>query len=212
MKNPAVKAGQTVRIVETFHEGYAYLNGAEITIERDTENSLIHVPGKGYVTCNEWELVVPEEPINRYTMPDSTADMAAEIERLKRELEHEKAQHKLSLDLIVAMRRDFACVSDNLLNEATDRDWCEDYDNFVDATNAELKVFALAKPDVEYDVVVQRIRTVYEQATVTVRGRRNSTERDLRDAAFEEAWNAYDWDQVDDDVSDEYEIVDVNEA
>ena len=212
MKNPAVKAGQTIRILSAVYPNYSWIEGSEIEPGAVGEGAVcVYIPGVGYVDC-QWEIVTPDEPANRYTMPDSVADMAAEIERLKRELEHEKAQHKLSLEMIAAMRHDFSRLDDGLLREANDRDWCDQYDTFVDDTNADLKVFVLSKPEVEYDVTIQRIRTVYEQTVVTVSGRRGISERDLEDSAFEAAQWSYDWDQTDDDVSDDYEIVDMCEA
>ena len=212
-KNPAVAVGDKVRIVKSLHGDYAWLEGAEIRVEQAYRESdgWFYVPGLGYREC-EWEIVPVEEPANRYTMPDSTADMAAEIERLTKLLTYEKEQHaatKTDRNDIIA---DFSLVSDLLLEEAQDRDWCDEYDTFVDSVNKRTKKMALQNCQVEYEVTVQRVRTVYDQVTVTVSGRRGMGEYDLQEAAFEEASMSYDWNEVDDDVSDDYEITDMREA
>lgn len=212
MQNPAVAAGQTVRIVEAYQGAYQWLNGAEFVTERNSELTSIHVPGQGWITCNEWEIVVPEEPINRYTMPVSYEVLHEENERLKRELEHEKAQHLLTTQTNRTLWDDFAKINDALGQEASDRDWCEDYEVFVKGVNAKMQMFSLDLPEIEYEVTVQRTKFVYEQTTVTVSGRRGLSERDLEQAAFEEAWNSYDWDETDSDISDDYEVVDMCEA
>ena len=212
MKNPAVKAGQTIRILSAVYPNYSWIEGSEIEPGAVGEGAVcVYIPGVGYVDC-QWEIVTPEEAANRYTMPDSSADMAAQIERLTKALEHEKAQQALTTKTISTLWDDFAKINEALGEEASDRDWCEDYEVFVNNVNAKMQMFSLDLPEIEYEVVVQRIRTVYEQTTVTVSGRRGISEYDLRDAAFEEAYNCYDWHEADYDVSDDYEIMDMNEA
>ena len=211
-KNPAVAVGDKVRIVKSLHGDYAWLEGAEIRVEQAYRESdgWFYVPGLGYREC-EWEIVPVEEPANRYTMPDSMADMAAEIERLTKALAYEKEQHAATKTDRADIIADFSLVSDLLLEEAQDRDWCDEYDTFVDNVNKRTKKMSLQNCQIEYEVTVQRVRTVYEQVTVTVEGRRGMSEYDLQDAAFEEAGMSYDWYEVDDDVSD-HEIMDMREA
>ena len=211
--NPAVAVGDKVRIIKALHGDYAWLEGAEICADRAYEegHGWLYVSGIGYREC-EWEIVPVEEPANRYTMPDSTADMAAEIERLTKALAHEKEQHAATKTDRADIIADFHIVSELLLDEAQDRDWCEEYDTFVDSVNRRTKKMSLQNCQVEYEVTVQRTRTVYDQVTVTVEGRRGMSEYDLQEAAFEEASMSYEWREVDDDVSDDYEIADMREA
>ena len=212
-KNPAVAVGDKVRIVKSLHGDYAWLEGAEICADRAYEegNGWLYVPGIGYREC-DWEIVPVEEPANRYTMPDSTADMAAEIERLTKALAYEKEQHAATKIDRAEIITDFQLVSDLLLEEAQERGWCEEYDTFVDNANKRIKHMSLQNCQIEFEVKVQRVRTVYEQTTVLVTGRRGDSEYDLAEAAQEAAWNCYDWDEYDDDVSDEYEILEISEA
>jgi hypothetical protein len=211
--NPAVAVGDKVRILISEYPNYGWIEGAEIEADRSylEGSSYFLVPGQGHISCT-WEIVTPEVHPNRYTMPDSTADMAADIERLKRELEHEKAQHELTLKSNRAMWDDFSKIDDALSAEASDRGWCEDYEKFVLSLNDSMNTFALALPTVDYEVTVQRTRFVYEQVTVTVSGPRASSEYDLQEAAYEEAYNSYDWSETDEDISDDYEVVDMREA
>lgn len=206
-------AGQTIRIIQTYNANLNYLEGAEIELTCPALEDLIFVDDRhGWVSCPEWELVLPEPNPDRYTMPDSMADMVAEIERLTKALAYEKEQHaatKADRDDIIS---DFAIVSDLLLEEAQDRDWCEEYDTFVDQVNKRTKKMSLQNCQVEYEVIVQRVRTVYDQVTVTVEGRRGMDEYDLQDSAFELAQLSWDWHEVDDDVSDDYEIMDMRES
>ena len=211
-QNPAVKTGQTIRIIETYAPLHSWLEGAEFVLDRDTTLTSAYVPGEGWVTLRQWEIVPPEVHPDRYTMPDSTADMAAEIERLTKALTLEKLRHEETKQDRQNIIADFSIVSDALLEEAQNRGWCEEYDEFVDRVNRDTKRMDLQNCEVEYEVTVQRIRTVYEQVSVIVSGRRGISERDLRDSAFESAEMSYDWNEVDDDVSDEYEITDMNEV
>lgn len=211
--NPAVAIGDKVRIIKAEFAVNAWLEGAEFYAEQPSpqHGEYLYVPGQGYRSC-EWEIINPEEPTNRYTMPPSQEVMATELAQLRIDLETALRDNRLLLDQRNALWSDFQKINDALLAEATDRGWCEDYEVFVKDLNESMTNFCLAMPEIEYEVTVQRTRFVYEQTTVTVSGHRGLSERDLRDAAFEEAWNSYDWDQTDDDVSDDYEVVDMREA
>lgn len=213
MENPAVNAGTKVRIIQSHYDNQMWLQGAEFVVEYDhRENSpYLLVPGIGSCYC-EWEIINPEEPANRYTMPPSQEVMATELAQLRIDLETALRDNRLLIEHRDALWNDFQKINDALLAEATDRGWCEDYEVFVKDLNESMTNFCLAMPEIEYEVTVQRTRFVYEQTTVTVSGHRGLSERDLRDAAFEEAWNVYDWDAYDDEVSDDYEIADMREA
>lgn len=153
-----------------------------------------------------------EETINRYTSPVSYEVLREEKERLEKQVAHWRSAHETVERINRSLWSDFSKINDALAEEASDRNWCEDYEKFVNALNERMESFSLDLPEVEYNVTVQRIRTVYEQTTVIVSGRRGISERDLRDAAFEEAYGSYDWHENDDDVSDDYEIIEMEEA
>lgn len=212
MLTPPAVEGQTVRLIKVHLDDYAWLEGAEFILQSNTANGIVYVPGQGFISCIEWEIVVPEPHPDRYTMPDSTADMAAELAQLRidlatatRDRDYLQVQNRTMWD-------DFAKINDALGEEASDRDWCEDYEVFVKAVNARMQTFSLDLPTIEYQVTVRRTRTVYDEVTVIVEGKRGISEYDLQDAAFEEAGMSYDWHEVDDDVSDDYEITDMQEA
>lgn len=211
--NPAVAIGDKVRILATEYPNSGWLEGAEIEADRAymEGSSYFIVPGQGHISCT-WEIVIPEEPANRYTPPVSYEVLREQVERLTKDLTLERLRHQETEQDRQTIIADFSIVSDALLEEAQERNWCEEYDQFVNRVNRDTKRMELQNCEVEFEVKVQRVRTVYEQTTVLVSGRRGSSEYDLAEAANEAAWNAYDWDEYDDDVSDEYEILEISEA
>jgi hypothetical protein len=208
MHNPELTTGDTIRIVKVISKTYEWMEGAEFVLISPTTNQCVQVPGQGWIYCEEWEKV---EPINRYTMPPSPLDMATELTRLRVDLATAQRDRDLMHDQRNKMQNDFDKINTALSNEAEDRDWCDDYARFVSNLNTNLSLFQFDMPTIEYEVTVQRTRTVYEQVTVIIEGKRGSSEDDLHESAYEEAGNSYDWHEVDDDVSD-HEIVEMIEV
>jgi len=208
MHNPALVAGDTIRIVKVISKTYEWMEGAEFVLISPTTNQCVQVPGQGWIYCAEWEKV---EPIHRYTMPDSTADMATELAQLRIDLATAIRDRDLMHKQRTMMQSDFDKINTALSDEAENRDWCEEYESFVSNLNTRLSAFQFDMPTIEYEVTVQRTRTVYEQVTVIIEGKRGSSEDDLHESAYEEAGNSYDWHEVDDDVSD-FEVMDMTEV
>jgi len=208
MNNPALIAGDTIRIVKVISKTYEWMDGAEFVLMSPPTNQCVQVPGQGWIYCEEWEKV---EPINRYTMPDSTADMATELAQLRIDLATAQRDRDLMHEQRNKMQNDFDKIAKALAHESEERQWCDEYTEFVSDLNTRLTVFQFELPTVEYEVQLQRVRTVYEQVSVTVTLARGAETREIHSAAIEEAWNAYDWDAYDDEVSDDYDIVDVTE-
>jgi hypothetical protein len=208
MNNPELTTGDTIRIVKVVSKTYEWMEGAEFVLISPTTNQCVQVPGQGWIYCAEWEKV---EPIHRYAMPDSTADMATELAQLRIDLATAIRDRDLMHKQRTMMQSDFDKINSALSQEAEDRDWCEDYARFVSNLNTRLSMFQFEMPTIEYEVTVQRTRTVYEQVTVIIEGNRGSSESDLHELACDEACNAYDWHEVDDDVSD-FEIMGMEEV
>lgn len=212
MLTPPAVDGQTLRLIKVHLDDYAWLEGAEFVLESNTANGIVYVPGQGFISCIEWEIVPPEPHPDRYTMPDSTADMAKELAELRIDLETAMRDNRNLLTQRNALWEDFQKINDALLQEAIDRGWCEDYEAFINNLNDRMTNFRLAAPVVQYQVTVRRSRTVYDEIAVIVEGTRGMDESDLEDSAFEMASMSYDWDEVDDDVNDDYEITDMHEV
>jgi len=211
--NPAVAKGDMVRIVKVDHENVAWMEGAEIEADRNYEEhfSFFYIPGYGSISC-KFEIVKVEDPANRYTAPMSYEVLREEKERIEKQVAHWRERCESLEKITNTLWADFQKINDALGEEASDRGWCAEYESFVKGLNSSMTHFTFDLPTIEFEVTVQRVRTVYEQVTVIVEASRGATERDLADSAFEEAGNSYDWDMSGDDVSDDYEVVDMREA
>jgi hypothetical protein len=84
--------------------------------------------------------------------------------------EYEAAQVQINSlgDLNTRMLKDFNVISAALLEEALERDWCDDYDNFVDIVNDGTTTLKLNKVKNKYNVHVMVTRTLTQLVTAEV--------------------------------------------
>jgi hypothetical protein len=102
-------------------------------------------------------------------------------------------------------------ISDALLKEADDRDWCSAYDDFVEELNQSLSV-ELKMREKEYEVDIEVTETRTQMVTVSIKARSEEHAKELvMDSPadyYESELNDYDW-----EVSDiEEEFHEVREA
>ena len=99
-------------------------------------------------------------------MSVATPYTEAEVDRLQRKVTDLE-------DRIDKANRAFSIVAEALHQEAIERDWCGEYDDFVDEVNAALPTgFALEHCRKDYEI----------EATITVRVRINHEDRSKADA------------------------------
>ena len=106
--------------------------------------------------------------------------------------------------------RDIERISDALIKEAGDRNWCDAYDEFITDLNKELNI-ELKTREKEYEVEIEVTQKRTQRVTVTITA---LSEEDAREIVeddpsnyYEDKVNDYDWDVEDEDS----EIVDVTE-
>lgn len=115
--------------------------------------------------------------------------------------EYKELQSQLESSRITAsaLRNDFEIVSECLLNEAADRDWCSEYNDWVDEVNLRLNRSTLRKLEREYSVKVEltETRTVSTYVTVTAASSDEAQEKveswdwyDVLDYANENDWES----------------------
>jgi len=105
------------------------------------------------------------------------------------EKEYKEVQSQLEEARALAslLRHDFEDVAYALLNEAADRDWCSEYNDWVDKVNLTLRRSALRKLEREYSVRVEltETRSISTYVTVTAPSRDEAQES-------VESWDWYD--------------------
>ena len=95
-------------------------------------------------------------------------------------------------------------ITNAIYEKANDLDWCEEYDNWAEDTNKDLKYFEIPLMRREYSVTYTLARTQTAQVTVTVTARSD-------DNAEDQASDIYDVsDLVDKLDEDDWETQDVN--
>ena len=98
---------------------------------------------------------------------EKAAPDTVELDSLRAEVTSLNAR----LDSAVALNRkysaDAALIGSDLLDEAESRDWCGDYDNWVDDLNSRLSVIKLPTREKDFDVTLTYTVNVY--TTVTAR-------------------------------------------
>lgn len=107
--------------------------------------------------------------------------------------------------------RDIRIIGEALIEEAEERDWCSQFDDFIEKVNNELSV-ELPLRQHEYDVEMLITQTRTQTVTVTVTARNTDEARRLVEDDpsnhFDGHISDYDWDIED----EETEITDVTEA
>ena len=103
---------------------------------------------------------------------------------------------------------DFELIGEMLQNEATERNWCEEYDTFVDAFNAKSKVAYIEPRSNDYEVEVTYEFTIRVSNSV-ITSARNADEAvdNVRDMSIDEMdfdlqnhLSNYDYDVIDEDI------------
>ena len=112
---------------------------------------------------------------------------------------------------------DFELIGEMLQNEATERNWCEEYDTFVDAFNAKSKVAYIEPRSNDYDVEVELELTIRVKTTVFTSARNadeavdNVRDMGMYDIEYDlsSLINSGDYDVTDEDI---HEIGSANEV
>lgn len=112
---------------------------------------------------------------------EKAAPDTAEVERLSAEVTNLTARLAASSELCRKQSNDVDRIGELLIEEAESRDWCSDYDRWVNDTNSRLSVFELPTRAKDYDVALTYTVTIY--ATV------NACDAS---SAVDEAYEAFD--------------------
>lgn len=72
---------------------------------------------------------------------------------------YSEAEYNVWRDRYEKVKADFRIVSNALLKEAEERDWCSDYNKFVAEVNETLNIMQLETLEKEYEVEVELTRT-----------------------------------------------------
>lgn len=81
---------------------------------------------------------------------------------------YSEAEYNVWRDRYEKVKADFNIVSNALLEEAEERDWCSDYNEFVERVNEHLNIMQLETMEKEYEVEVELTRTQSVTTYVTV--------------------------------------------
>lgn len=81
---------------------------------------------------------------------------------------YSEAEYNVWRDRYEKVKADFNIVSNALLVEAEERDWCSDYNEFVEKVNEHLNIMQLELMEKEYEVEVELVRTQSVTTYVTV--------------------------------------------
>lgn len=81
---------------------------------------------------------------------------------------YSEAEYNVWRDRYEKVKADFNIVSNALLEEAEERDWCSDYNEFVEKVNEHLTIMQLETLEKEYEVEVELTRTQSVTTYVTV--------------------------------------------
>lgn len=147
----------------------------------------------------------PEPDIDALKL--AVAALTAEKERLERDL-------SAVINRAGTYASDFEIVGDLLMQEAENRGWCDEYDEFVDAANEKTSLLELPTREQDYEVEVEGTATIGWSRTVTVRARSienaifmvkddPSSHFDMDEAALEAVQYGYGWGSNDiDDVTE----------
>jgi capsid protein len=107
--------------------------------------------------------------------------------------------------------QDIKLISDALMEQAEDRDWCDQYDNFIEELNTRLSI-ELEERTKEYEVEIEVTQTRTQRVTVTIKARDEDQARELIDDSPEDYYaeqiTEYDW-ETDEEESN---IIDVTKA
>lgn len=81
---------------------------------------------------------------------------------------YSEAEYNVWRDRYERVKADFKIVSEALLREAEERDWCSDYNNFVEDVNEHLTIMQLQTLEKDYEVEVELTRTQTVTAYVKI--------------------------------------------
>lgn len=95
-------------------------------------------------------------------------DLYAVITALSNDLAQERTANANRREVIVQMHNDFDAVGEALKDEAENRNWCDEYDQFVERVNAGLTRMILPVREQEYEVEVEVTGTLTTTTTVFV--------------------------------------------
>ena len=86
-------------------------------------------------------------------------------------------QHEVNLKINEVMEDGYR-ITNAIYEKANDLDWCEEYDNWAEDTNKDLKYFEIPLMRREYSVTYTLARTQTAQVTVTVTARSDDNAED----------------------------------
>jgi len=119
------------------------------------------VSGPGYV------FPVPAEPVE----PAIITDLQEQIDTLKRELERANERVTALSERAGKWERDFNRHAGAVLQEAIDRDWCDEYERVMDGIQNDLEIAVIPQREQEYEIEVEITASASYTTTVTVTAR-----------------------------------------
>jgi len=108
-------------------------------------------------------------------------------------------------DFVNALKKDFDSVSIALRDEALEREWCDQYNEFVDNVNGQLVYMKLLSAKTDYDVEVKiqetREQTVYISVEATSAEEAEEIVSDYDYSDIADRGDDWDWDRTDSDFT-----------
>jgi superfamily I DNA and RNA helicase len=108
-------------------------------------------------------------------------------------------------NLVHQLREDFDVIREALLKEATNRDWCDAYNEFVDEVNSRTKDLQLHYMKKEYEVKVKLEETREQYVYITVEASSESEAEELVDewdySSLVDHAEEWEWNQTDSDFN-----------
>ena len=192
---------------EEYSQGSVVVTGEVKSRQKpdDTEQVKFAMPG-GRSTRLPWtfsESVVNPESDTRATLFHDFHNVSVRLW----EMTKQKRDYSSDIDLIGSM----------LENEAESRNWCGEYDQFIDQFNGESKIAYISPREREYDVTVDVTVTMTVPVTISVTA---SSGEDAESIVSDDASSYIDDYLVESEVKsgnytlnvDDYEVTDVNES
>lgn len=104
------------------------------------------------------------------------AELSALVESKQRQIEELRVELET---LKQAISSDSTLLSDTLIAEANQRQWCDEYDEIVDTLNSRLRVIVIQQREQEFEIEVDIEGTIRTTTTVCVTARNRDEAREM---------------------------------
>jgi hypothetical protein len=126
------------------------------------------------------------EPVFRFTDKDSTGDILARVEAIKHAVGFMAARDRhmdAARNAVAQHREDIVKIGESLIEEAINRDWCDEFDQWVTGINRGLNI-SLPECPSSWSVsgTAEVTLTVYVPVRATIEGRERPDESDIESA------------------------------